>query len=128
MVKLGNPNQHPSSWYINANYISNLVTGQSNQFIATQGPIEQTSESFWRMVWLEKASAVIMLCGLEEHGRVACHVYYPELGDKTDKPAGKAFTLKLVENKALNKFYIIRKIQLTNNETGESRIIDQYHV
>ena len=95
MVTLGEQSKSVDNWYINANYISSLWNkNQPKQFIATQGPIPKSSENFWRMVWNEKAEVVVMLCGLEEHGRVACHVYYPE---GQDMAIGKTFSLKLVE-------------------------------
>lgn len=32
-----------------------------NAYIVTQGPTEETADSFWRMVWQENVSAIIML-------------------------------------------------------------------
>lgn len=32
-----------------------------NAYIVTQGPTEETVNDFWRMVWQEKVSAIIML-------------------------------------------------------------------
>ena len=70
MVSLQTMSKNPEDSYINANYIMNPYTGQPKVFIATQGPIPKSMNNFWAMVWHEKISVVVMLCGLEEHGRV----------------------------------------------------------
>lgn len=125
MVAIGDKSQHPRDWYINANYIPDLNTGTPKQFIATQGPIEKTMEAFWHMVWRKMVVSIVMLCGLEEHGRVSCHVYYPTKGEVK---VGNSYSLKLLETIQTNDFYIIRKIQMTNLATSETRVVDHYHV
>ena len=63
--------------YINANYI-NTSTSQNDQFfIATQGPLPQTVENFWRMIWQEKVSLIVMLTCVKEGGKVKCDQYFP---------------------------------------------------
>lgn len=70
MVSLQSTSANPVDSYINANYIANPYTGQKKEMIATQGPIPKSMNNFWAMVWAESISVIIMLCGLEEHGRV----------------------------------------------------------
>jgi protein tyrosine phosphatase len=48
-------------------------------FIATQGPLPNTSDDFWRMVWEQKCATVVMLTD-HERGRVKCHRYWPTTG------------------------------------------------
>lgn len=71
MVSLQSASPNPIDSYINANYVANPYTGEKNVFIATQGPIPASMNNFWQMVWNETISIIVMLCGLEEHGRVA---------------------------------------------------------
>jgi protein tyrosine phosphatase len=70
MVTLQGPSDHLADNYINANYIANPFNGEKKYFIATQGPIPKSMNNFWRMIWNEAVTVVVMLCGLQEHGRV----------------------------------------------------------
>lgn len=43
---------------------------QRDAFIATQGPLPETTEDFWRMLWDQNSTIVVMLTKLREMGRV----------------------------------------------------------
>jgi receptor-type tyrosine-protein phosphatase gamma len=62
--------------YINANYITSSRKSESKTFIATQGPLEGTRGHFWRMIWENQVSLIIMLCKCKESGKAQSDQYW----------------------------------------------------
>ena len=77
-VRLLKINNDPNSDYINASYINGYVT--PNAYIATQGPLDNTVNDFWRMVWEQNVSSVVMLTNLEQGGQKKSVKYWPDRG------------------------------------------------
>ncbi|CAJ0578300.1 unnamed protein product, partial [Mesorhabditis spiculigera] len=74
--------------YINANWVT--AEDLDRKYIACQGPKPETIEDFWRMVYQESVVSVIMMCRLEEGGKIKCADYFPtKSGDY--KNYGKMF-------------------------------------
>ena len=40
--------------------------------LPTQGPLPETLADFWRLVWEQRSSTIVMLTRLEERARVKC--------------------------------------------------------
>ncbi|XP_064869700.1 receptor-type tyrosine-protein phosphatase S-like isoform X3 [Oncorhynchus nerka] len=59
--------------YINASYIDGYR--QQRGYMATQGPLAETTEDFWRMLWEHNSTIVVMLTKLREMGRVRLHTH-----------------------------------------------------
>ena len=81
-VRLVQRGAHISDSYINANYINSAMRSNDQAFIATQGPLPQTRENFWRMIMQENVSLIINLTKVKEHGKIRCDMYWPtEVGE-----------------------------------------------
>ena len=73
-VKLSMITGIEGSDYINANFIDGYMTRRA--FIATQAPIPDTIPDFWRMIWEQESSTIVMLSKETESGKVITeHIY-----------------------------------------------------
>ncbi|KAI3366676.1 hypothetical protein L3Q82_009213, partial [Scortum barcoo] len=80
-VKLISMHNDEGSDYINANYIPGYK--HAKEYIATQGPLPETRNDFWKMVLQQKSPIVVMLTQCNEMARrVKCDHYWPF----TDEP------------------------------------------
>ena len=67
-VKLNVLSGIEGSDYINASFVDGYMTRRA--FIATQAPIPDTIPDFWRMIWEQESSTVVMLSRETEKGKV----------------------------------------------------------
>lgn len=68
-------NEDEGADYINANYIPGYNSPQ--EYIATQGPLPETRNDFWKMVLQQKSQIIVMLTQCNEKRRVKCDHYWP---------------------------------------------------
>ncbi|XP_036764908.2 receptor-type tyrosine-protein phosphatase O isoform X2 [Manis pentadactyla] len=74
-VRLVSMNEDEGADYINANYIPGYNSPQ--EYIATQGPLPETRNDFWKMVLQQKSQMIVMLTQCNEKRRVKCDHYWP---------------------------------------------------
>uniref|UniRef100_A0A3Q1EXP3 protein-tyrosine-phosphatase n=1 Tax=Acanthochromis polyacanthus TaxID=80966 RepID=A0A3Q1EXP3_9TELE len=76
------PTKENNTGYINASHIRITVSGQEWSYIATQGPLSNTCQDFWQMVWEQGVSIIAMVTAEEESGREKSFRYWPRLGSR----------------------------------------------
>ncbi|XP_070106256.1 receptor-type tyrosine-protein phosphatase U isoform X9 [Equus przewalskii] len=109
----------PDADYINANYIDGYH--RSNHFIATQGPKPEMVYDFWRMVWQEHCSSIVMITKLVEVGRVKCSRYWPEDSDMYGD-----IKITLVKTETLAE-YVVRTFALERRGYTARHEVRQFH-
>ncbi|GBP89864.1 Receptor-type tyrosine-protein phosphatase kappa [Eumeta japonica] len=75
-----------------------------NAYIVTQGPTEDTVVDFWRMIWQERAAAIVMLTKTFDFIKVMCVQYWPPHKDK-DETYGN-ISVGIVQEEELANFHI----------------------
>nr|KAF6380018.1 protein tyrosine phosphatase receptor type U [Myotis myotis] len=109
----------PDADYINANYIDGYH--RSNHFIATQGPKPEMVYDFWRLVWQEHCSSIVMITKLVEVGRVKCSRYWPEDSDMYGD-----IKITLVKTETLAE-YVVRTFALERRGYSARHEVRQFH-
>ncbi|XP_056020209.1 uncharacterized protein LOC125669227 isoform X2 [Ostrea edulis] len=117
-VKLKTDKDSHTSDFINASFIHGY--GNVKSYIAAQGPLVNTIDDFWWMVWNENCGKIIMLTNLIEDEKVKCIQYWPE----TDKMDAGILTVEVVDVENFADF-TIRTLSLKNGK--EDRIVRQFH-
>ncbi|XP_035662432.1 receptor-type tyrosine-protein phosphatase alpha-like [Branchiostoma floridae] len=74
-VKLAAIDDVEGSDYINACYMPGY--NSRREFIASQGPLPDTKDDFWRMVWEQNSRVIVMVTQCVEKGRPKCDHYWP---------------------------------------------------
>ncbi|XP_044179418.1 receptor-type tyrosine-protein phosphatase S-like isoform X11 [Acropora millepora] len=106
--------------YINANFIDGYC--QPRAYIATQAPIPDTFEDFWRLIWEQESATVVMLTREEEAGKIKCHHYWPTEGSRLYG----VILVELIEETSFGD-YFSRKFKLTHTEEKDSHTVCQFH-
>ncbi|XP_036398330.1 LOW QUALITY PROTEIN: tyrosine-protein phosphatase non-receptor type 21-like [Megalops cyprinoides] len=76
------PTKENNTGYINASHIRVTVGGEEWSYIASQGPLSNTCQDFWQMVWEQSVAIIAMVTAEEEGGREKSFRYWPRLGSR----------------------------------------------
>ncbi|XP_071292140.1 receptor-type tyrosine-protein phosphatase C isoform X3 [Agelaius tricolor] len=108
-VELSEMPGDPGSDYINASYIDGFK--EPRKYIAAQGPKDETTDDFWRMIWEQKATVIVMVTRCEEGKRNKCAQYWPSMENGTATYGD--IIVKIYESKTCPD-YVIQKLHITN--------------
>ncbi|XP_022645434.1 receptor-type tyrosine-protein phosphatase F-like isoform X4 [Varroa destructor] len=106
--------------YINASFVDGYR--YKNAYIAAQGPMAETTEDFWRMIWEHNSNIIVMLTKLQEMGREKCHAYWPS-------ERSQRYLYYVVD--PITEYnmpsYVMREFKVTDARDGQSRTVRQFH-
>lgn len=105
--------------YINASHVKTEPAGCVLRYIAAQGPLPHTCTHFWRSVWEQNVSVIVMLTTLTERGRTKCHQYWPHPPEVRDY----GYLQVCCHSEECNLAYVTRELTLTNTQLGQQRSI-----
>jgi receptor-type tyrosine-protein phosphatase N len=108
--------------YINANTITDHDP-RNPAYIATQGPLPNTTADFWQMVWEQGSVIIVMLTRLMENGVAMCHRYWTDEGSEVYH----TYEVHLVSEHIWCDDYLVRSFYLKNLKTSETRTVTQFH-
>ncbi|CAF4279303.1 unnamed protein product, partial [Rotaria socialis] len=107
--------------YINASPITD--SDPKCKYIATQGPMPNTTNAFWEMVWEQGSCVIVALTRPIENGITMCHHYWPVEGSARFND----FEVNLVSEHIWSDDYLVRSFYLKNVQTMETRTVTQFH-
>nr|AAI67212.1 Protein tyrosine phosphatase, receptor type, C [synthetic construct] len=110
-VELSEINGDAGSTYINASYIDGFK--EPRKYIAAQGPRDETVDDFWRMIWEQKATVIVMVTRCEEGNRNKCAEYWPSMEEGTR--AFKDIVVTINDHKRCPD-YIIQKLNVAHKK------------
>nr|ABK26026.1 unknown [Picea sitchensis] len=100
--------------YINASYIVNPSSENLPKFIATQGPLPETSEDFWQMIIQHRCPVIVMLTRLiDNYKTLKCADYFP--AEEESRIFGRISvtnkSLKISQNSIALRFLEVKYIE-----------------
>ncbi|XP_064626706.1 receptor-type tyrosine-protein phosphatase alpha-like isoform X2 [Lineus longissimus] len=110
----------PSSDYINASYVESYE--KQLKFIAAQGPLANTINDFWRLIWQEKCATIAMVSNYVEMGKLKCVRYLPSESQPVE--VNGEITVTLINMNRLPNFTMTT---LEAKKGDEKRNIHHFH-
>mmetsp|Transcript_5309 Transcript_5309/g.9733 ORF Transcript_5309/g.9733 Transcript_5309/m.9733 type:complete len:330 (+) Transcript_5309:811-1800(+) len=110
-----------SGSYINASLVDGSIPNSEEFFIATQGPLTNTCNNFWLLVWELDVALIVMLTQFSEYGFAKCCDYFPREGSVVRG----SIEITLISETPHFESLTQRKFKLRQIETDKERTL--YH-
>ncbi|KAJ4766313.1 Tyrosine phosphatase [Rhynchospora pubera] len=103
--------------YINANFVTVGPAGKVSQFIATQGPLPETFNDFWQMIYQYSCPVIVMLTHFD-NAKVTgkCDDYF-----KSEKGQGNLGNINVITKSTMvtTSSLVLRCLELQHNNASE---------
>ncbi|KJH50128.1 Protein-tyrosine phosphatase [Dictyocaulus viviparus] len=113
----------PATEYIHANWVK--FEGHDKVFIATQSPLDNTIEDFWRMVFQEGCPHIVNLTRCIEDGKVKGSQYWPLEAGKYSTYGKMFVNTKKVESEGK---FMIYTVEVLPDGCSNSNIVKVLHM
>ncbi|XP_036936482.1 receptor-type tyrosine-protein phosphatase H-like isoform X3 [Acanthopagrus latus] len=120
-VKLTTSDPNATSDYINASYMPGY--NSDREYIATQGPLPSTVNDFWRMIWEQKVTGIVMVTNCTEGGRTKCEQYWPANSD----PCRYGELTVTMNSEQQEPNWTLRDFRVKHSKTSEERTVRHFH-
>jgi len=114
--------------YINASYITG--PHRTKEYIATQGPLANTSSDFWLMILENNVTIVVMLTNVSENGMEKCHLYWPSTDEKIKRFTDSKVTVEFLSQEPIDVkngiYWVQTKFYVSNGKLSSEITHLQY--
>jgi protein tyrosine phosphatase len=83
--------------------------GDKDRLIATQGPLPESIDDFWRMICEKDVNVIVMITDLWENNKTKCEKYWPDIGQPL---SCNGIIVKTTSERMWNG-YVLRHLQVT---------------
>ncbi|XP_065916486.1 receptor-type tyrosine-protein phosphatase alpha-like [Dysidea avara] len=113
--------------YINASFIDGY--NERKAYIACQGPMASTMAEFWRMIWEQNVTTIVMVTNLTEEGKPKCQQYWPEDVNKSCTYGNISVTL--IQEEVLAEYTIrtlaVKMIEASSEAKSVNLEVQHFH-
>ncbi|XP_061699927.1 tyrosine-protein phosphatase non-receptor type 21 isoform X2 [Syngnathoides biaculeatus] len=116
------PTKENNTGYVNASHIKITVGGHEWNYIASQGPLSNTCQDFWQMVWEQGVAIIAMVTAEEESGREKSFRYWPRLGSRHNTLTYNRFKIT-TRFRTESGCYATTGLKIKYLQTGQERTV-----
>ncbi|XGW09954.1 hypothetical protein V3C99_011885, partial [Haemonchus contortus] len=112
--------RHPEDDYIHASW---MTMPDHFKYICTQGPLLETLEDFWHMLFCERSTVIVQLCDFVEGKHEKCRQYFPKSKGQSESYGPYKVTYKDVKPEPFDS---VKHNVLEVDSKGRSMTVDHF--